>query len=161
MLPSCLPHVDHPGVPNPQLIKERASIASVFKMKSIAEQNSFDIGWKLFLDPAYSDLHACLFYTKEEFLRFRQIVINGVMATDIFDPQLNKMMEVRWRRAFLPSACDDKTCKDRKATIILEFVVRASDLSHTMQCWSLYEKWNRSLRDVLCLQGRPGRHGPR
>jgi hypothetical protein len=36
--------VDHTGVPNSQLVKEQAVIASVYKNKSVAEQNSVDIG---------------------------------------------------------------------------------------------------------------------
>ena len=36
--------VDHPGVPNPQFIKEQAELATLYKARSVAEQNSFDIG---------------------------------------------------------------------------------------------------------------------
>jgi class 3 adenylate cyclase len=36
--------VDHTGVPNAQLIKEQATVATVYKNKSVAEQNSVDIG---------------------------------------------------------------------------------------------------------------------
>jgi class 3 adenylate cyclase len=37
--------VDHTGVPNSQLVKEDAHIASLYKNKSIAEQNSLDLAW--------------------------------------------------------------------------------------------------------------------
>jgi 3'5'-cyclic nucleotide phosphodiesterase len=36
--------VDHSGVNNEQLIKEQAIVATVYKNKSVAEQNSVDIG---------------------------------------------------------------------------------------------------------------------
>lgn len=35
--------VDHPGVPNSQLIKEGAAVASFYGNKSVAEQNSVEI----------------------------------------------------------------------------------------------------------------------
>jgi hypothetical protein len=43
-LTKCPIAVDHQGVPNAQLIKENVAIAAVYNNKSIAEQNSLDIG---------------------------------------------------------------------------------------------------------------------
>ena len=39
--------VDHPGVPNTQLIKENAKVAGFYRNKSVAEQNSVDLAWDL------------------------------------------------------------------------------------------------------------------
>jgi 3'5'-cyclic nucleotide phosphodiesterase len=36
--------LDHPGVMNPQLIQADAQMAAMYKERSVAEQNSFDIG---------------------------------------------------------------------------------------------------------------------
>lgn len=40
VLSALIHDVDHTGVPNAQLVKEEASIASIYKGKSVAEQNS-------------------------------------------------------------------------------------------------------------------------
>ena len=37
--------IDHTGVPNMQLVKEKAHVAVVYKNRSVAEQNSFDLAW--------------------------------------------------------------------------------------------------------------------
>ena len=34
---------------------------------------------------------------------------------------------------------------DRKATIVIEHVIQASDVAHTMQHWHVYQKWNEKL----------------
>ena len=87
--PSTLIHdVDHSGVPNSQLIDEKSSLAAAYRNKSIAEQNSVDLAWDLLMDDAYSDLRRTIYGTKKEFLRFRQLVVNIVLATDIMDKDL-------------------------------------------------------------------------
>jgi len=34
---------------------------------------------------------------------------------------------------------------DRKATIVIEHLIQASDVAHTMQHWHVYRKWNERL----------------
>ena len=41
--------VDHYGVPNVQLLKEEAVICPMYKNRSVAEQNSLDIAWYVFV----------------------------------------------------------------------------------------------------------------
>ena len=71
--------VDHQGVPNAQLVKEGFDIAAIYKNKSVAEQNSVDLAWALFMDPKYSDLRKTIAQTAGEMSRFRQLVINCVL----------------------------------------------------------------------------------
>ena len=35
--------------------------------------------------------------------------------------------------------------KNRKATIVIEHIIQASDVAHTMQHWHVYRKWNEKL----------------
>jgi hypothetical protein len=37
--------LDHPGVPNPQLIKEDPAKAASYRSRSVAEQHSFALAW--------------------------------------------------------------------------------------------------------------------
>jgi len=42
--------VDNPGVTNAVLMKENQRLATIYKNRSVAEQNSFDMAWDLFMD---------------------------------------------------------------------------------------------------------------
>ena len=135
--------VDHPGVPNVQLIKEGTRSAQIYQ-KSIAEQNSVDLAWELLMSPDYVDLRACIYSTQEELKRFRQLVVNTVMATDICDKELQALRKARWETAFSSTQVDPtpEIAEDRKATIVIEHLIQASDVAHTMQHWQVYRQWN-------------------
>ena len=75
--------VDHSGVPNAQLVKENAYVAKVYKGKSVAEQNSVDLAWYLLMDDKYEDLRRAIYCNEKELERFRKLVVNIVLATDI------------------------------------------------------------------------------
>ncbi|GKY90443.1 hypothetical protein MPSEU_000018100 [Mayamaea pseudoterrestris] len=134
---------DHCGVPNMQLIKEGRSIAEYYKEKSIAEQNSIDVCWSLLMQPDYADLRRTIFCSQGELQRFRQLLVNAVLATDIMDKGLGAARKERWNLAFA-GAIDENPVDtvNRKATIVLEHLIQASDVAHTMQHWHIYRKWN-------------------
>jgi 3'5'-cyclic nucleotide phosphodiesterase len=46
VLSALIHDVDHYGVPNAQLVKEQATIATLYKNRSVAEQNSVDLAWR-------------------------------------------------------------------------------------------------------------------
>eukprot|EP00977_Amphora_coffeiformis_P007623 scaffold1684_cov214-Amphora_coffeaeformis.AAC.7 len=142
---SALVHdVDHSGAPNNQLIKEGGMLAKRYKNKSVAEQNSIDIAWNLLYCPEFGDLRRAIMPTKSEQRRFRQLLVNSVMATDIMDKDLKNARNARWDRAFkkeLERALatdeqeDEEIARNRKATIVIEHLIQASDVAHTMQHW--------------------------
>lgn len=83
---SALVHdADHRGVSNVQLSKEDVALAEKYRSKSVAEQNSIDLAWELLMKPQYRKFRQCIYGTEEELKRFRQLSINIVLATDIFD----------------------------------------------------------------------------
>jgi len=138
---------DHPGVPNAQLVKENTRTAQIYK-KSIAEQNSVELVWDLLMSSAYDDLRSCIYSSEEELKRFRQLVVNTVMATDIVDKELQNLRKMRWEKAFssaeeLAAVSTPQLDVNRKATIVIEHLIQASDVSHTMQHWNIYKKWNQ------------------
>lgn len=143
--------VDHTGVANGQLVKENAPVATHYSNKSVAEQNSIDLAWDLLMDDKFEDFRRCIFVNESEFKRFRQIVVNVVLATDIFDKELSELRKARWTKAFSPEAKEEAPIEsaiiqgNRKATIIIELFIQASDVSHTMQHWDIYRKWNEKL----------------
>jgi hypothetical protein len=167
---------DHPGVPNSQLIKEEQEVAKAYRGKSVAEQNSVNLAWEILLESKYKDLRNAICETQEEETRFRQLIVNSVMATDIMDKDLKKLRDDRWKKAFAENAqgpikddsdpnldvecllAGEEEAEDqdylrflardtinRKATIVIEHLIQASDVSHTMQHWHIYRKWNERL----------------
>jgi hypothetical protein len=136
-------HVDHPDVPNGQLVKEKQDIASVYKGKSIAEQHSMDCAWNLFTSAAFDELRHTLCETDEEIHLFRQMVVNLVVATDLFDSDLNQVRDDRWHQVVgVSDSSKDPSYFNRKATVTLELMVQASDIGHVLQHWNIYRKWN-------------------
>ncbi|CAB9505205.1 Receptor-type guanylate cyclase gcy [Seminavis robusta] len=139
---------DHPGVPNSTLVKEEHPLASKYKNKSVAEQNSVDLAWEIIMSQEYKDLQTCICGTKDEMTRFRSIIVNVVMATDIIDKDLGAQRKARWEKAFAEDCEEmarDPLAINRKATIVLEHLMQASDVSHTMQHWVVFRKWNERL----------------
>jgi hypothetical protein len=143
ILAALIHDVDHTGLPNSQLVKEKTRVAQHYNNKSVAEQNSLDLAWCLLMDPKYEDFRGCIYSTESELTRFRQLLVNAVMATDIMDKELGALRKARWAKAFdqkpslVDGAADTKRQKtedaNRMATIVIEHLIQASDVSHTMQ----------------------------
>ena len=145
ILSALIHDVDHPGVPNATLIKERAIVARRYKNKSVAEQNSVDLSWDLLMESRFAKLRAAIYDDDVEMQRFRQLIVNSVMATDIVDPEQKAFRNARWEKAFHSneSILEEKNVEiNRKATIVIEHLIQASDVSHMMQHWHIYRKWN-------------------
>jgi 3'5'-cyclic nucleotide phosphodiesterase len=132
-------------------------MASMYRSKSVAEQNSLDLSWRLLMSDNFSNLRNCIFETEAELKRFRQIVVNVVLATDIFDPDLNALRKKRWEKAFNSKDHPESKINDLRATIVIEHLIQASDVAHTMQHWHVYRKWNAKLFNEMLLAHRTGR----
>jgi hypothetical protein len=111
------------------------------------------------MSPGFEALRAAVYSTKAELQHFRQLVVNSVMATDIMDKDNNAFRKARWEKAFSETAVDEnpKDTIDRKATIVIEHLIQASDVAHTMQHWHIYTKWNERLFLELYRAFKEGR----
>ena len=128
--------VRHPGVPNFVLKNEDPSMASRYKDRCIAEQHSFELAWDLLSEDRFADLRGAILCNEEESIRFRQLVVNATMATDLFDPELCDLRTKRWKQAFgVRSDHAFEKLSSVRATVLFEHVIQASDISHTMQHW--------------------------
>ena len=150
---------DHPGVPNAQLVKEKAYTARLYDNKSVAEQNSVDACWDLLMDVNFHALRKTICVSEEEQKRFRHLVVNSVMATDIVDKELKALRNARRDKAFSQNTGEESQHDrvNRKATIVIEHLIQASDIAHTMQHWHIYRKWNERLYQELLVAYRNGR----
>jgi len=154
--------VDHQGVSNAQLSKERDPVAKAYGNKSVLEQHSLDLAWSLLEESNFADLRRCIFQTQDEYQRFRQLSINCVIATDIFDKEMKIFRDIRWEKAFRSKSLSQESTTaiddwNRKATIVIECIIQASDVSHTMQHWHVYQKWNRCLFNEMYTAYENGR----
>ncbi|CAB9506382.1 Receptor-type guanylate cyclase gcy [Seminavis robusta] len=165
--------VGHEGVPNGQMAKELPDIAGLYNNKSVAEQRSVDVALELLMLPKYKHFRECICATESEQKRFRQLLIHCVLATDIFEKDLKAKRNLMWDLTFHPS--DEKKEEETsvpaahmnksfrqddmntKATIVLEHVIQASDVSHTMQHWHVYIKWNERLYEEMYAAYKAGR----
>eukprot|EP00934_Nitzschia_sp_Nitz4_P004019 Nitzschia sp. Nitz4//scaffold52_size167869//61271//65053//NITZ4_002272-RA/size167869-snap-gene-0.211-mRNA-1//1//CDS//3329554023//4009//frame0 len=147
MVFSCLIHdVGHTGLTNTELNNMGTKESVRYHQKSVAEQNSVDIAWDILMESKYKELRNCIYQDEEELYRFRQAVVNAVMATDIADKTLKTNRENRWDTAFAQDETSEMTLDtNRKATIVFEYIIQASDVAHTMQHWHTYQKFNRRL----------------
>jgi len=142
--------VGHTGLMNSQLIKEGHDVAVMYEGLSVAEQNSVTVAWQHLMEPEYENLRLAICPTPAELKRFRQLVVNAVLATDIVDLKLQSLRKTRWDKAF-HSSSDEAPTNDvsddmnRKATVVLEHIIQASDVAHTMQHWHVFCKWNQKL----------------
>jgi 3'5'-cyclic nucleotide phosphodiesterase len=150
--------IDHPGVSNAQLVLEQSELATAYYGKSVAEQNSVDLSWSLLCGPQFSDLRNCICATDAEWQQFRQIVVNVVIATDLFDADLKVLRETRWTKSFADSkALESIDDANRRATIIIDLIIQSSDVSHTMQHFTVYKEWNLKLLTEMYSAYRSGR----
>jgi hypothetical protein len=143
--------VDHTGVSNGQLVKEKDRVAVLYDDKSPAENHSIHLAWNTLMQPQYKDLVECLCPTEDEKDRLKKLVMKAVLATDLFDDDLRKSRNERWDHVFgsksnnaVLSMVGENGFEDinsLKVMIVLEHLIQASDVAHTMQHWHVYVKW--------------------
>lgn len=132
--------VDHSGVSNGQRGIEEPNLAKIYHNRSIAEQNSIDLAWDELSRAQYQNLRKCICATEDELQRFRQLTVNLVMATDIFDKDMKELRNRRWNKAFHRNAASrERTItplsmeedRNMRATIVIEHIVSLSFLKAT------------------------------
>ena len=159
LLASLVHDVNHVGVTNQQLIKEGSPIASLYRNQSVAEQNSVDISWWLMMTPNFADLRMAIYASGSEMQRFRQILVNTIIATDIMDREMKMHRDRCWKKAFEGGGRDmsRNQLRDLKATMIAEHLIQAADHSHTMQSFQTFLKWNHRFFDETYTAYHAGR----
>ena len=154
--------VDHQGVPNAQLVKENDPLCAEFDNRSVAEKHSITIAWNILMEDRFRELQSLIFVNGDEMVRFKQLLVNTVLATDIADKERSAIGKTRWQKAFHPSSrkdlaldestdklLDDVNLRSLKATLVFEQIMQASDVAHTMQHWETFKKWNKRLYSLV------------
>lgn len=139
-------NVDHVGVPNSMLFKENPRLAKVYQNCSISEQNSVDLAWDLLCKDEFKAFCRAIYSNIPEFKCFLQLFVNGVMATNIMNKGLKAIRSGKWDKTFNEEMDVEELHEDKincKATIVIEHLIQASDVCHTMQHWHIYVRWNK------------------
>ena len=82
------------------------------------------------------------------------------MATDVMDKDLKQLRNQRWDKAFSEGSRLGESVTvntNRKATIVIEHLIQASDVAHTMQHWHIFRKWNERLFMEMYTAYKQGR----
>ena len=93
------------------------------------------------MEDDFAELRDCIFANLKELRRFRALLVNSVIATDIFDKEQGAIRKKRWSKAFddgnnrSGGTMETTENVNRKATIVIEHLIQASDVAHTMQHW--------------------------
>lgn len=111
------------------------------------------------MEPRYQFLRSCIYKTNVERKRFRQVLVNSVMCTDLHDDEINRWRLDRWNTAFKDYGETEPTRElfDRKATVVIENLIQMADIAHTMQHWPTYRRWNDRLFEEAANAHRIGR----
>lgn len=77
---------------------------------------------------------------------------------------MKNLRDARWAKAFAPTSDINNGCEaearrniNRKATVVIEHLIQASDVAHTMQHWHVYQKWNKRLFMEMYMAYKKGK----
>lgn len=193
VLASLVHDVDHTGLTNAQLTQVNApkgtvvgyslafdsasrlriaclarSTAIMYKNRSVSEQNSLEVAWTVLMDSDFEQMRSCIYTNKQELRRFRQLLVNAFLATDLADETLVSERKANWGRAFTEGSDGTpapnpgrikRECRvdeDRKATVVFECMVQAAQVAHAMQHWITFTKWSEKLFTERMLMAESG-----
>ncbi len=122
---SALVHdVDHTGISNRQLVLESDDLAILYNDQSVAEQRSLAIAFSVLKRGEFDELRRVLFEVanngegdegegaasggvaaggggdNEDWFKFRKLVIDLVLVTDIASPERTQIVKSKWKEAF-------------------------------------------------------------
>ena len=164
-LSALLHDVDHKGIPNNELLAERDLLAVKYGgdecMKSYAEWNSLDIGLSLLRGSVeYGEFDAALGGVdgsdREKKERFYDMVTDLILCTDIASKERREMGMQKWERACSGVAGEAIIAPDASG-VLSEQIMQVADVSHTMQHFSTFAKWNGHLYHEILAAYQCGR----
>jgi len=165
-LAALLHDVDHKGVPNKKLAAEQDPLAIQYGaeefMSSYAEWNSFDIGMDMLNLDEFSVLSQAI-GNKD---RIFDIVKDHILCTDIASKERRDLCMQKWesflfgetRRGSISTCKASNTdqnkslrlCTRDASRVLADHIMQAADVSHTMQSFDTFMKWNQRLfREIL------------
>lgn len=133
--------VGHEGVSNDQIENEIPELGKAYNHHAILEQHSIALIWELLMAPCFSNLQQALFPTRGEFLFFRRVMVNAVMAT-FSDAKMSLARADRWHHTFHSSAGTSSLVAHERATLIMECMAQSASVAYSLQHWEVYKEWS-------------------
>jgi len=179
--------VAHTGISNRQLINESDDLAMLYNDQSVAEQNSISIAFTKLYEDRFAELRSAIAPDVNQRRRFRSLVIQMVMSTDIASPERIALTHSRWKEAFeadrskFPRSVNKPVRNIRfgikralnlsgetidlfsdnelelKSSAVIEQLIEAADIAHLMQSYQNFTKWNKRLYAELYHANTQGR----
>lgn len=115
--------VDHRGISNADLVVEEPGVAARYGEKFLTEQLSFEKAWGKLMTDDFENLRRCIYANEEEKKRFRQVMVNSILATNHEDEEAQMKRQERWELSFGPTALENDL--NRKATSVVEALMQA------------------------------------
>lgn len=104
-----------------------------FQTESKVDRGSLDIALGLLHQPRFAKLYEAICPTTDDSSRFQQSLASILRATTSFDQGHSNDLK------------QDAYVWKTDPTVVLEYLLQASHVSHTMQHWLIYDKWNDRL----------------
>jgi len=104
--------------------------------------------WSLLMEPTFKDLRACLFEGQNELDFARRLLIKSAMAMATRQNGQNSQL--------MESADFDQKAS-QNAMYAIEQLLQVSDVSHALQHFSVFTKWNKLLFKEMHLSYKSGR----
>ena len=104
---------DHTGITNRRLVDEADELALLYNDQSVAEQRSLAVAFSTLLSPDFDRLRDVMFASREDYQRFRKVVIDLVLTTDIASPERTQIVKSKWKEAF-PTAAQAARAEQRE-----------------------------------------------
>lgn len=92
--------VDHQGVPNTTLVKEKDPVVETHGGISAAEKQSIKVAFRTLNEGDYDEFRSVVFESPDDQLQMHRIVTNLVISTDIASPERMQSTKLRWEEAF-------------------------------------------------------------
>jgi hypothetical protein len=145
---------EHPGVNNDFLVKTRNERAIRYNDKNVNEHHHCAAAFLVLSDPKNNFLADL---PRPAFDRFRRLVIDLVLATDMADGETirKRFMDAldaqskendSHQAPFVPKS-------SQEAILLLQVAMKCCDLGHLMLDWDLHVKWVRLLEQEFFAQG--------
>jgi 3'5'-cyclic nucleotide phosphodiesterase len=136
-------NIDHPGhathvLPASSPPSEECSIVTnsgTALHQRTKKTRADETAWSLLMQPQFADLRNAMFATEKESVLFRKIVEKAVSASNMFD------IYAAPTKMKIDKLDDDKL----SSSDLIEYIMRVSVFCHTMQPWSICEKWSALL----------------
>lgn len=139
--------VEHQGIPNRQLAMEDDRLAILYNDQSMAEHWSLYVAFSDFLQDEFAQLRSSLFSqdidpstNQQEYRRFRKLVVNMVLCTDIASPERTQIGKSKWKEAFGDpfETVERKIREDRRLSMTGRMVIRRDRRGSAVSAMSLH-----------------------